>query len=45
MPIYTKPSGIEVDVNEESAKTAESLGWKLKVEKPKAKVKSKADKE
>lgn len=47
MPIYVKPSGVELDVNEASVKTAESLGWKLKVEKPKAKSKpkAKADKE
>lgn len=47
MPIYVKPSGVELDVDEKSVSAAESLGWKLKEEKSKAKSKpkAKADKE
>lgn len=41
MAIYVKPSGIELEVNDSSAETAISLGWKLKEEKPKAKAKAK----
>jgi len=36
MAIYVKPSGVEVEVNDNSASVAESLGWKKKKGRPKA---------
>jgi hypothetical protein len=34
MKTYIKPSGVEVEVNPNSYDLAESLGWKVKSEKP-----------
>ena len=35
MPLYLKPSGVEVEVNDNSVDVAESLGWKKIGESPK----------
>ena len=44
MPVYIKPNGTEIEINEASVDFAESLGWKKKAapkKKPVAKKKVK----
>lgn len=49
MPIYVKPNGTEIDINDNAVSYAESLGWTAKgakkapAKKKAAKKKSKAD--
>lgn len=40
MAIYVKPSGVEVEVNDNSAAVAKSLGWEKKKGRPSFKPKS-----
>lgn len=42
MPLYKKPNGKEIEINDNSVEYAESIGWKLV--KPKAKTKAKTKK-
>ncbi len=39
MAIYIKPSGVEVEVNDNSADVAKSLGWEKKKGRPSLKSK------